>query len=70
MGLHENVIDDLRAIVSIDPSDRDAVRLLADRYYLKEHMEPAYRMYARLEALGSLDPSSRNRIEELRKRLF
>ncbi len=68
MGMWDDVIDDMLAILALYPDDPAALRKLGDLFSLKSHLEPAFRMYARLEALNRTDEVVHSRLEELRRR--
>jgi tetratricopeptide (TPR) repeat protein len=68
MGLRDDAVDDLRAVIALDPTNREALRRLGDLYYHKQHQAPALAVFSTLEGLGGLDQEGKARLAELRKR--
>ena len=68
MGLRDAAIDDLRAVLAVDPESREALHQLAAICMLKRYEAPAMQILERLERLGALTPEESAQVAELRKR--
>ena len=68
MSLREEAIDDFLHVLRLDPDNREALRRVADLYFLKAIYEPAFRYYRRLAALGGADSAVSDRLRTLEQR--
>jgi len=68
MGLREDAIDDLLAILRLDPLNKPALHLLADLFELKHRYEPALRIFLKIIAIDSTDNEVKKKILELSAR--
>jgi len=68
MGLREDAIDDLQALLRLAPLNRPALHLLAELFEMKHRYEPALRSYRTLLAIDSSNDEVRQKIRELSTR--
>jgi len=68
MGLRENAIDDLQALLRLAPLNQPALHLLGELFEMKHRYEPALQSYKTILAIDSTNNEVRQKVHELNAR--